>query len=165
MVRLGFPWQFLTLLVLLQEWRAKPRRIATRTCSTWRRPSGQRKKRQQLLLPTDQPPNPLLQRLNSSPIHSNNSSSNNNNNNDLTYFHPSTAYPVAATQASDYLRYSSCKRAWVILQTCGGSRFTNTGRVETTPILLADRQGREYYLRPALDSLEAAFPPRHWSEL
>ena len=28
-----------------------------------------------------------------------------------------------------------------------------------------ERQGREYYLRPALDSLEAAFPPRRWGEL
>ena len=28
-----------------------------------------------------------------------------------------------------------------------------------------EQQGRKYYLRPALDSLEAAFPPRRWGKL
>ena len=38
-------------------------------------------------------------------------------------------------------------------------------RRSSKPIGEAERQGREYYLRPALDSLEAAFPSKRWSEL
>ena len=38
-------------------------------------------------------------------------------------------------------------------------------RRSSEPIGEVERQGHEYYLRPSLDSLEAAFPPRHWSEL
>ena len=38
-------------------------------------------------------------------------------------------------------------------------------RQSSEPVGEVERQGREYYLRPALDSLEAAFPPRRWGEL
>ena len=33
------------------------------------------------------------------------------------------------------------------------------------PASEVERQGREYYLRPVLDALYAAFPSRHWGEL
>ena len=178
MDNLGYFCLFLTLLTPLQEWQWTLRRSATRPCWGGTGPRRRPSKRNNQLLP---PPagqsakQPLLG-LNNSNLNSNNNNNNiNNNNNSHDNNNNNNNKPLSSSGSNPSSPNNKSRRLllpFIRPGTLGRPpnlwRFWShpRGRGRSSePEGEVEMRGREYYLRPAQDALEAVFPPRFWVKL